>query len=276
MIETTRISAPSSRFCQNCDQGLSITAEREVEKTALMCGRVQFDPVFTMASEAGVLALKHSQHRRDGEFTACFCSHTNRSRFCSGAEVGGAKVETSDQGGCRNRKRWSEQQTKSEGRRAFTADQRLQERQLCSFNYHRLYKNRGRASVRVPHPPPPRCFMRCGMIQDMKGRMGNPGTTDRLQISFSPLLLALSLILSACHTRFSSCILTPRAGLVISHYARSHLGNWAMQSWVMYAKRRGEAQWPASRSISPKPLATEKHLFAALLFGFYKCRHFRA
>lgn len=60
MIETTRISAPSSRFRQNCDQGLSITAEREVEKTALMCGRVQFGPVFTIASEAGVLALKHS------------------------------------------------------------------------------------------------------------------------------------------------------------------------------------------------------------------------
>lgn len=60
MIETTRISAPSSRFRQNCDQGLSITAEREVEKTALMCGRVQFGPVFTIASEAGVLALKPS------------------------------------------------------------------------------------------------------------------------------------------------------------------------------------------------------------------------
>lgn len=26
----------------------------------LMCGRVQFDPLFTIASEAGVLALKHS------------------------------------------------------------------------------------------------------------------------------------------------------------------------------------------------------------------------
>lgn len=60
MIETTRISAPSLRFRQNCDQGLSITAEREVEKTALMCGLVQFDPLFTIASEVGVLALKHS------------------------------------------------------------------------------------------------------------------------------------------------------------------------------------------------------------------------
>lgn len=97
-----------------------------------------------------------------------------------------------------------------------------------------------------------------GVIQYMKGRNLESAQTDfrfHLHLSLS------------CHTCFSSCILTPCAGLVISHYARSHLGNWAMQSGVMYA-RGGEAQWPASLSISPNPLATVNTYLPHLYLDF--------
>lgn len=97
--------------------------------------------------------------------------------------------------------------------------------------------------------------MYCGMIRDTKGRMGNLGAQTEFRFHFH-LPCWLSLILCASHSLFIMHPHTPCAGLVISHYARSHLGNWAMQSRVMYA-RGGEAQWPASLSISPNPLATE-------------------
>lgn len=92
--------------------------------------------------------------------------------------------------------------------------------------------------------------------------------TDRFQSPFSPLLLTLSHSLCVSHWLFiMHPIFSPCAGLVRSHYARSHLGNWAMQSRVMYV-RGGEAQWPASLSISPNPLATENTYLPHLYLDF--------
>lgn len=172
-------------------------------------------------------------------------------RCCSGAEAGAETEEV---------QRWEEQKTKNEKRRAFIPAQRKQEQQRGSditviLLISCLWMSKTREQICSPQ-----CFV-WHKGSDTVYERKESRCTDRFQISFTPLSLSL------CHTRFSSCILTPCAGLVISHYARSHLGNWAMQSGVMYA-RGGEAQWPASLSISPNPLATVNTYLPHLYLDF--------